>query len=235
MPESFPGSPIVEQGALIKLSQDVVGNDPKTIFFQFNPEELSRQLKPFTAANNGANSNNSGRGRRRGNTPWYEQTLSEPFDPQETFNLKLEFDDRDAPEELTENNGVNERIAALEMLLFPVGDEQQRSGASAPQSRVPIVLFCWGENRVVPVRLTSFSVKEEEYAPDLRPIRATVEIGMQVVTDKDINNMGNQLTETERIAARAYLHTREQKDEAARRYQSSLPDNSYSTLLPFEG
>jgi len=47
---------------------------------------------------------------------------------------------------------------------------------------LPLVLLVWGKSRVVPVKLTSFSVSEEGYDTRLNPIAAKVELGMQVLT-----------------------------------------------------
>jgi len=44
------------------------------------------------------------------------------------------------------------------------------------------VLFIWGKSRVVPVKLTSFSVSEEAYDTRLNPIAAKVDLSMQVLT-----------------------------------------------------
>jgi hypothetical protein len=49
----------------------------------------------------------------------------------------------------------------------------------------PLTLFVWGEKRVLPVRLTSFSITEEAYDPALNPIRAKVELSLQVLSYAD--------------------------------------------------
>ena len=46
----------------------------------------------------------------------------------------------------------------------------------------PLTLFVWSKNRVVPVRLTEFSVTEEAFDPTLNPIRAKVSLGMRVLS-----------------------------------------------------
>jgi hypothetical protein len=47
---------------------------------------------------------------------------------------------------------------------------------------LPLTLLVWGKSRVVPVRLTSFSITEEAFDPKLNPIRAKVDLGMRVLT-----------------------------------------------------
>ena len=50
----------------------------------------------------------------------------------------------------------------------------------------PLTLFIWSKNRIVPVRLTDFSVTEEAFDPALNPIRAKVSLGMRVLSVDDL-------------------------------------------------
>jgi hypothetical protein len=50
----------------------------------------------------------------------------------------------------------------------------------------PLTLFVWSKNRVLPVRITDFSVTEEAFDPSLNPIRAKVSIGMRVLSTNDL-------------------------------------------------
>ena len=50
----------------------------------------------------------------------------------------------------------------------------------------PLTIFVWSRNRIVPVRLTDFSVTEEAFDPNLNPIRAKVSLGMRVLTVNDV-------------------------------------------------
>ena len=43
------------------------------------------------------------------------------------------------------------------------------------------MLFVWSKSRVVPVRVTDFSVTEEAFDPALNPIRAKVSLGLRVL------------------------------------------------------
>src|SRR3712207_8552610 len=43
----------------------------------------------------------------------------------------------------------------------------------------------WSKQRILPVRLTDFSVTEEAFDPALNPIRAKVSLGMRVLTVDD--------------------------------------------------
>ncbi len=50
----------------------------------------------------------------------------------------------------------------------------------------PLSLFVWGKQRVIPVRLTEFTITEEAFDPALNPIRAKVSLGMRVLSVFDI-------------------------------------------------
>ena len=50
----------------------------------------------------------------------------------------------------------------------------------------PLVLFIWSKSRVVPVRVTEFSITEEAFDVALNPIRAKVSIGLRVLTTDDL-------------------------------------------------
>jgi hypothetical protein len=52
-------------------------------------------------------------------------------------------------------------------------------------TEAPFVLFAWGAKRVLPVRLTSFSITEEAYDPALNPILAKVEVSLTVLSYQD--------------------------------------------------
>jgi hypothetical protein len=50
----------------------------------------------------------------------------------------------------------------------------------------PLTVFVWSRNRVVPVRLTDFSITEEAFDPALHPIRAKVSLGLRVLSVDDL-------------------------------------------------
>jgi hypothetical protein len=51
----------------------------------------------------------------------------------------------------------------------------------------PFTLFIWGLKRVVPVRLDGFSIDEQEYDPNLNPIRAEVSLSLRVLSYNDFS------------------------------------------------
>src|SRR5262249_56879989 len=50
----------------------------------------------------------------------------------------------------------------------------------------PMILFVWGPQRVLPVRITSFSITEEAHDTVLNPIRAKVELSLTVLSYQDL-------------------------------------------------
>jgi len=51
----------------------------------------------------------------------------------------------------------------------------------------PRVMFVWGANRVLPVRIESYSISEEEFDTRLNPLRATIGLEMRVLTYSDVS------------------------------------------------
>jgi len=51
----------------------------------------------------------------------------------------------------------------------------------------PLTLFIWGAKRILPVRITDFSITEEAYDPALNPIRARVSLGLRVLSYNDLS------------------------------------------------
>jgi len=49
----------------------------------------------------------------------------------------------------------------------------------------PFTLFIWGPQRVIPIRLTEFSITEEAHDTLLNPIRAKVSLGMRILNYND--------------------------------------------------
>jgi hypothetical protein len=50
----------------------------------------------------------------------------------------------------------------------------------------PLMLFVWSKNRILPVRLTSFSITEEAFDPSLNPFRAKVSLEFRVLSVDDL-------------------------------------------------
>ncbi len=51
----------------------------------------------------------------------------------------------------------------------------------------PLTLFIWGAKRILPVRITEFSITEEAHDQALNPIRAKVGLGLRVLGTNDFS------------------------------------------------
>lgn len=89
---------------------------------------------------------------------------------------------------------------------------------------LPLTLLVWGKSRVVPVLVNSFSVPEEAFDPNLNPIQAKVELGLQVLTYADLpaNSMGRDI----------YLAHQSQKETMAQQYQAGVQLERIQGLVP---
>jgi len=174
---TFPGSPRLIKGALVGM--DIFNPLASVVVFQYNPETMTRRLEARLASGGGD----------QGET----MRLSGP--PKETITLSIEID---AADQLEEENpvatkiGIYPSLSALEMMLYP------KSAAVIANTvlsligsieilpvEAPFVLFVWGLQRVLPVRITSFSITEEAYDTLLNPIRAKVELSLSVLSYQD--------------------------------------------------
>lgn len=219
MPAGFPRSPLLAKGAFIQLAETVLGATPNVIVFQYNPETMTRSFEPWRPAD----PNESAKEAK-------PDPHTQPYDPQETFRLVLELDASDAMEDPLSNPlqavyGVADRLAALERLLYPFDDTGNlltdmgasltgKADPKAPRALVPIVLFSFGPNLIVPVRLVSYEVVEQAYSPLLYPIRAQVSIGCQVLSDADFPTSGPNMrtSAAAELARAAYQFTRKQRE-----------------------
>jgi hypothetical protein len=115
--------------------------------------------------------------------------------PAESFRLDVEIDATDQLESgdgLTSTFGIYPQLSALEMLLYPktltviANTILLATGTmEVVPVEAPFTLFIWGLKRVVPVRLTEFSITEEAYDTGLNPIRAKVSLGLRVLNYND--------------------------------------------------
>jgi hypothetical protein len=123
--------------------------------------------------------------------------------PRETITIsELEIDAVDQLEQAQADAvsmGISPQLSALEMLLYPKSALVIANTALLAAGTIevvppeaPFTLFIWGPKRVLPVRLTSFTITEQAYDPALNPIQATVNLGMQVLnyTDFPVSHPG---------------------------------------------
>ena len=79
------------------------------------------------------------------------------------------------------------------MLLYPraallvANNALQASGTlEVIPTEMPLTLLVWGARRVVPVRVTEFSITEEAFDPQLNPVRAKVSLSLRVLSVDDL-------------------------------------------------
>ena len=249
MSNGYTRSPKIAKGALIEFSQRFIGPQPNVIIFQYNPDKMTRKLSIYSTSDDSESSKTSKK-------PVKPQSAAnaQPYDPTETFSLLLELDatdDLEVGDPVAVVTGVGDRLAALEMLLYPqensmggmlgsVSDSLKGKGSvggseaksRAKRKTVPIVLFVWGPGRIVPVRLTTLSVEEMAYSPLLYPIQAKVTVSLKVLSASELKGEAFKNLPGRDIALSAYNFTLNQKRILA---ASNVANNIESILgmLPF--
>jgi hypothetical protein len=186
----FPGSPRLIKGGLILLDP-VTSAVQRVITLQYNPDQLTRSLQI---------QGQSGEGDRL-------EALRLKGPPIETIKLEAEIDATDQLEFPDQNPdavrfGIAPQLAAIETVIYPESAQLQNADQFASSGAfeifplsAPLTLFVAGKNRIVPVRVTEFTVTEEAFDPSLNPLRAKVSLGMRVlsVNDLDFASKGNSL------------------------------------------
>lgn len=231
MPETgYSRSPKVQKGALVQLVETMGIPLPNIVPFQFNPASVKRQMKPWDPL--AVDETNRG----------LQAPTAQPFDPEESITLDIELDASDQLEEddaVANLVGVSDRIAALEKMLYP-GDSPlgallsavgSLAGKSTPPKRqtVPITLLVFGIGRIVPVRITSYSIEEKLFSPTLYPIQAMVSLAVEVVTPERFKCQSGPTID---IAIAAYELFRKQQDALALAHTAKNVDAARG-LLPF--
>jgi hypothetical protein len=180
---TFPNSPRLVKGGLVTMDPDT-STVQSVIALQYNPDSLSRTLQ-IQAMQGGQDGVRVDVLRLRGPAV-------------ETIKLEAELDATDQLEfpnqfPTATQNGLHPQLAQLEMLVNPTVETLQADDAMANVGTLeiipleqPLTLFVWSTSRVVPVRLTDFSITEEAFDPSLNPIRAKVSLGLRVLTVDDL-------------------------------------------------
>jgi hypothetical protein len=183
MPSGFPNSPRLLRGGIVTMDPNT-STVQSVIALQYNPDTLSRSLQ-IQAVPGGQDGVRTDALRLRGPAV-------------ETIKLEAEFDATDQLEfpsqfPLTAQYGLQPQLARLEMLVNPTVDTLIADDNLANAGTLEIIpleqaltLFVWSKSRVVPVRLTDFTVTEEAFDANLNPIRAKVSLGMRVLNVDDL-------------------------------------------------
>ncbi|MDW7725694.1 MAG: hypothetical protein SCH70_01045 [Candidatus Methanoperedens sp.] len=176
---TFPGSPRLIKGAIVGI--DILNPLTSVILFQYNPDTLTRTLQAQTSGEGGDRS----------------EALRLKGAPVETIKLDIEIDATDQLETangIATSMGVYPQLSALEMLLYPKSLQVTANTILMAAGTIeiippmaPFTLFIWGPKRVLPVRLTEFTITEEAHDTNLNPIRAKASLGLRVLSYNDLS------------------------------------------------
>lgn len=207
---SFPGSPRTLKGGFALMDSE--GKQVlRTVAFQYNPDALTRTLTP-----RGAKVDSGDR----------LESLRLVGPPIEMMKIDIELDATDrlelaAANATTRENGIAPELADLETMISPATADLDAANRLAAQGTLeilplpsPMVVLVLGANRVVPVRITEFSITEEAFDTRLNPIRARVSLGMRVLSIDDLA-FGSKGAELFMTAAR-------RREQLARRQPPNL-------------
>jgi hypothetical protein len=178
---AFPRSPQILKAGIVML--DPVSFQPgRVVVLQYNPDQLTRTLQIQAAS---------------GDTGDRTEPLRLKGPPVETFKLEAEVDATDQLEFPDSNRdavevGIFPQLALLESLITPPSAQIAATDALLAAGTIeiapmesPLAMFVWSAQRVVPVRVTEFSITEEAFDAALNPIRARVSLGLRVLSVND--------------------------------------------------
>lgn len=184
------------------------GQVKNVITLQYNPDTLSRSLQIKGVGGDGAE---------------FSEALRLKGPPVETIKLEAEIDATDKLETgdaTAQELGLHAQLAQFETLVYPStgtlrSNNSEASGGSLEivTSNKELLLFVWSRTRILPVRITEFSVTEEGFDAALNPLRAKLSIGMRVLTVDDLafDSRGGSI----------FMSYLEQKEQLARRVASA--------------
>src|SRR5262245_39733100 len=178
---TFPNSPKLLKGGVVLLDP-TTAQVQRVIVLQYNPDSLSRTFQVQAVGEGGDRS----------------EAFRLKGPPAETIKVEAEIDAADQLEFPEQNQttiqfGVYPQLAALETIVYPASSQVQTNFNLAQRGMLEIMpmeaaltLFVWSAKRILPVRLTEFSITEEAFDPALNPIRAKISLGMRVLTGDDL-------------------------------------------------
>jgi hypothetical protein len=213
---SFPGSPRLIKGGIVLVDAETA-TIQKIITLQYNPDTLTRSLQVKGVGESSGNRSEAMR-------------LSGP--PVETIKVEVEIDATDQMEvadSITTQIGIQPQLSILETMVYPASTQLINNNNSAQSGTLEIIpmetalsLFIWNKNRIIPMRITEFSITEEAFDVNLNPIRAKISLGMRVLSVDDLgfNTAGN-----------LYMNYQQNKEQLAAKFrQGSLADLGINSI-----
>ena len=172
-------SPLLRKGAILTLDP-ILGVPLGAIMLQYNPESITRSLKPQTV----------------GDEPDRTEILRLKGPPIESIKCEIEIDATDqlaAAEATAVSLGIQPQLSQLELLLYPSSTTLITNEVLSLIGTIEILpmesaltVFAWSNQRVTPVRITEMDITEEAFDPQLNPIRAKVSLGLRVLSVNDV-------------------------------------------------
>ncbi|RNI39837.1 hypothetical protein EFY79_00605 [Hanamia caeni] len=213
---SFPGSPRLIKGGIVLVDAETA-TIQKIITLQYNPDTLTRSLQVKGVGESGGNRSEAMR-------------LSGP--PVETIKVEVEIDAADQLEvadSTTTQTGIQPQLSILETIVYPSSTQLINNNNSAQSGTLEIIpmetslsLFIWNKNRIIPMRLTEFSITEEAFDVNLNPIRAKISLGMRVLSVDDLGF---------NTAGSLYMNYQQNKEQLASKFrQGSLADLGINSI-----
>src|SRR5581483_3574531 len=117
-----------------------------------------------------------------------------------SFDIRLDATDKlNDGDTITEQFGVAPQLSTLELMMVPKSQSVMGAAVSAliggaskaftlvdQANNPPVILFIWGRKKVMPVNITSMSIREEEFSTDLNPTRVTVSVNLEVIEGPNV-------------------------------------------------
>jgi len=184
MSSGLSNTPKLLKGALV--DSNILAVPPLIVSFQFNPETITRRRFATLRDPDARLANPT-------NTPPTEAMgeAQTTIVPPEAISLDIRLDATDALEQgdpVAGQLGVLPALSALEMMITPRAQSLFGGvlGLSADfgfgsREDTPVVIFVWGRQRVLPVRITDMNIQEAEYNTLLNPTRVTISVSLQVL------------------------------------------------------
>jgi hypothetical protein len=173
-------TPSLIRGGLVQLDSQS-GQVKNVITLQYNPDTLSRSLQIKGVGGDGAE---------------FSEAMRLKGPPVETIKLEAEIDATDKLETgdaTVQQLGLHAQLAQIETLVYPTTGRLRSNNSEASSGSLEIItsnkdllLFVWSRTRILPVRISEFSVTEEGFDAALNPLRAKLSIGMRVLTVDDL-------------------------------------------------
>jgi hypothetical protein len=216
------------RGAFAVFEPDDTRTLSRFLPFRFNPEGLQRQLTVEQAQGAAG-----GTGAAPGSEPAGGEQGADAASGtlKHSLSVALRFDLAEREEAgpgMPVGFGVLPEVSALEDLLYaPFTEADAPSDRSVPvraRGRRPLVLLIWGERRVLPVRITGMTINETLYNGMLYPVRAEVEVALEVLGDREAKD-------NKRVAA-SLDFTAAHRRQMARVYLDSTARQGTNVSLP---